>query len=407
MRLYEFEGKKLFAQFGIPIPDGRLASTPDEVWEAVKEIGPAALKSQVLTGGRGKAGGVKLADGPNEARTLANDLFALKIKGFPVERLLIEPKLEIEKEFYLGVTIDRAAYKLVIIASGEGGVDIEETAEKSPEKIVRKSFAIDAPLYTFDALGIAKQMGIPHELIKKGATIVQQLFKMFRTYDAKMVEINPLVLTREGELIAADSRVSLDDDSLFRHPDLAEMGIEKRHEEGEMTEREAKADADGIPYLDLDGNIGMFPGGAGFGIMGNDFIHHYGGKPANFMDSGGGPKPERIAKMLVLLDDNPKVKAIFGARFGGISRCDDFAKGVLIFLREHGLSKPMVMRMTGNMWEEGVRIFEEAKKEDPKLMEKVEFHGIETPIEVISQRAVELAKQELANQELANQRGGN
>ena len=397
MRLYEFEGKKLFAQFGIPIPEGRLASTPDEVWEAVTEIGPAALKSQVLTGGRGKAGGVKLADGPNEARTLANDLFALKIKGFPVERLLVEPKLSIEKEFYLGVTIDRAAYKLVIIASGEGGVDIEETAEKSPDKIVRKSFAIDAPLYTFDALGIAKKMGIPHELIKKGAVIVQKLFKMFRAYDAKMVEINPLVLTTDGELIAADSRVSLDDDSLFRHPDLIEMGIEKRHEEGEMTEREAQANADGIPYLDLDGNIGMFPGGAGFGIMGNDFIHHYGGEPANFMDSGGGPKPERIAKMLVLLDDNPKVKAIFGARFGGISRCDDFAKGVLIFLRGHGLSKPMVMRMTGNMWEEGVRIFEDAKKEDPKLMEKVEFHGIETPIEEISKRAVELANQQGGN----------
>ncbi|MCD6250550.1 MAG: acetate--CoA ligase family protein [candidate division Zixibacteria bacterium] len=397
MRLYEFEGKKLFAQFGIPIPNGKLASTPDEVWEAVKEIGPAALKSQVLTGGRGKAGGVKLADGPNEARTLANDLFALKIKGFPVERLLIEPKLEIEKEFYLGVTIDRAAYKLVIIASGEGGVDIEETAEKSPEKIVRKSFAIDAPLYTFDALGIAKKMDVPHDQIKPAASIIQKLFKMFRAYDAKMVEINPLVLTTNGELIAADSRVSLDDDSLFRHHDLTEMGIEKRHEEGEMTPRERKADSDGIPYLDLDGNIGMFPGGAGFGIMGNDFIHHYGGEPANFMDSGGGPKPERIAKMLVLLDDNPKVKAIFGARFGGISRCDDFAKGVLIFLRDHGLSKPMVMRMTGNMWEEGVRIFEEAKKEDPKLMEKVEFHGIETPIEEISKRAVELA----------NQNGGN
>lgn len=402
MRLYEFEGKKLFAQFGIPIPESRLAATPDEVWEAVKEIGPAALKSQVLTGGRGKAGGIKLADGPNEARTLANDLFALKIKGFPVERLLIEPKLSIAKEFYLGVTIDRAAYKLVIIASGEGGVDIEETAQKTPDKIVRKSFAIDAPLYTFDALGIAKQMGIPHELIKQGATIIQKLFKMFRAYDAKMVEINPLVLTTDGDLIAADARVSLDDDALFRHPDLAEMGIEKRHEEGEMTEREKQADADGIPYLDLDGNIGMFPGGAGFGIMGNDFIHHYGGTPANFMDSGGGPKPERIAKMLVLLDDNPNVKAIFGARFGGISRCDDFAKGVLMFLREHGLSKPMVMRMTGNMWEEGVRIFEEAKQEDPKLMEKVEFHGIETPIEVISQRAVELARQEQANQEGGN-----
>jgi succinyl-CoA synthetase beta subunit len=171
------------------------------------------------------------------------------------------------------------------------------------------------------------------------------------------------------------------------------MGIEKRHEEGEMTEREQVAQAQGIPYLDLDGDIGMFPGGAGFGIMGNDFIQYYGGKPANFMDSGGGPTPERIAQMLVLLDENPNVKAIFGARFGGISRCDDFAKGVVMFLKNHGLSKPIVMRMTGNMWEEGVRIFEEAKKENPALFKHVEFHGIETEIEEISKRAVELAKE--------------
>jgi malate-CoA ligase subunit beta len=220
---------------------------------------------------------------------------------------------------------------------------------------------------------------------------------MFRKYDAKLVEINPLVLTADNKLIAADSRVSLDDDAVFRHPELKEMGIETRHEEGEMTPREKQATEWGIPYLDLDGNIGMFPGGAGFGIMGNDFIHYYGGKPANFMDSGGGPSPERIAKMLVLLDENPNVKVIFGARFGGISRCDDFAKGVLMFLKDHGLSKPMVMRMTGNMWQEGVRIFAEAKEADPELFKHIEAHGIETPIEEISKRAVELANQEGGN----------
>jgi len=394
MRLYEFEGKRLFRQFKIPVPEGVVVGSAKEVYDAVKKIGaPVALKSQVLTGGRGKAGGIKLADGPNEARTIAEQLFKLKIKGFLVERLLIEPKIDIKQEYYIGVTIDRAKYKLVVIASGEGGVDIEETAEKAPEKIIKKALSIDEPLYTFDALAIAKQMGIPQALIKEGASIVQKLFKMFRSYDAKLVEINPLVLTGEDKLIAADSRVSLDDDALFRHPDLAEAGIEKRHEEGELTPRERQATDWGIPYLDLEGNIGMFPGGAGFGIMGNDFIHHYGGVPANFMDSGGGPSPERIAKMLVLLEENPNVKAIFGARFGGISRCDDFAKGVIMFLKDHGLSKPMVMRMTGNMWQEGVRLFEEAKAEDPSLMAKVEFHGIETPIEEISKRAVELARE--------------
>ncbi len=395
MRLYEFEGKQLFRQYGIPVPEGKVVTSPAEVYDVVQSFaGPVALKSQVLTGGRGKAGGIKLADGPNQARTLAEGLFELKIKGFPVERLLIEPRLNILREYYIGVTIDRAKYRLVIIGSGEGGVDIEQTAEQAPEKIVRKSFKVDEPLYGFDTLDLAKKIGLPQEHMKAGAAIIGRLFRLFRDYDAKLVEINPLVLTAEGELIAADSRISLDDDALFRHPDLKEAGIEKRHEEGELTPREKQATDWGIPYLDLDGNIGMFPGGAGFGIMGNDFIYHYGGRPANFMDSGGGPSPERIAKMLVLLDENPQVKAIFGARFGGISRCDDFAKGVIMFLKDHGLSKPMVMRMTGNMWQEGVRLFEEARKEDPLLMEKVEFHGIETPIEEISKRAVELARQQ-------------
>jgi len=234
-------------------------------------------------------------------------------------------------------------------------------------------------------------VGMATDQIKSFSSIALALFKFFKSYDSKLAEINPLVITKSGELLAADARVSLDDDALFRHPDLAKMGIEKRHEEGELTPRELRARGNDIPYLDLDGNIGMFPGGAGFGIMGNDFINYFGGKPANFMDSGGGPTPERLAKMLELLDENPNVKVIFGARFGGISRCDDFAKGMVIFLREHGLSKPMVVRMTGNMWREGVKIFEEAKKETPQLFGKIEFHGIEVPIEEIAKRAVELA----------------
>ena len=398
MRLYEYEGKELFKNFKIPVSQSILAHSPDEVYKAAKEFaGSIVLKSQVLTGGRGKAGGIKFADGPNEAKTNAEELFKLTIKGYPVGSLLIEPKLDVKQEYYVGVTIDRANYKLVVIASGEGGVDIEETAVTNPKKIFKKSFSIHEQLYTFDAMLIAKKIGIPQELIKQGASIIINLFNMFKKYDAKLVEINPLVLTGEGQLLAADSRVSLDDDAIFRHAELKELGIEMRHEEGEMTQREKQANEWGIPYLDLDGDIGMFPGGAGFGIMGNDFINYFGGKPANFMDSGGGPSPERIAKMLILLDENPNVKVIFGARFGGISRCDDFAKGVIIFLNDHGLSKPMVMRMTGNMWQEGVRMFEEAKQENPKLFEKIEFHGIETPIEHISKRAVELAQMEGGN----------
>ena len=393
MRLYEFEAKKLFSKAGIPIPQGEVIKSPEEARIFAEKLGkPVVLKSQILSGGRGKAGGIKFAQNPLEAKEKASELFSLKIKGFPVEMLLVEEKIDLDKELYLGVTIDRLNYKLVIIACTEGGMDIEEVAKRFPDKVKRLNLDIDERLYNFQAQTLAKWLGVKGDQIRNVGNMISSLFKVFKIYDAKLVEINPLVLTREGKYIACDARMSVDDDALFRHKELSEMGIEKRHEEGEMTEREKRAREWEIPYLDLDGNIGMFPGGAGFGIMGNDFIQYFGGKPANFMDSGGGPTPERLAKMLILLDENPQVKAIFGARFGGISRCDDFAKGVVMFLREHGLSKPMVLRMTGNMWEEGVRIFGQAKKEHPEIFKNIEIHGIETPIEEIAKRVVELAR---------------
>jgi succinyl-CoA synthetase beta subunit len=393
LRLYEYEAKKLFTKSDIPITTGEVIQTPAQAKTFAEKLGkPVVLKAQILSGGRGKAGGVKFANNPDEAQKKAEELFALNIKGFPVEKILVDEKLDIEKEFYLGVTIDRINYKLVILACPEGGVEIEEVARKDPQKIKRINFDVDEKFYPFQGLALAKWLGAKGDNLKVVGSIAVSLFGLFKQYDAKLVEINPLILTKQGKFIAADARMSIDDDALFRHPELAEMGIEKRHEEGEMTEREKTAREWEIPYLDLDGDIGMFPGGAGFGIMGNDFIHHFGGKPANFMDSGGGPTPERLAKMLILLDENPNVKAIFGARFGGISRCDDFAKGVVMFLKEHGLSKPMVLRMTGNMWEEGVKIFQEAKKENPEIFKNIEIHGIETPIEEIAKRAVELAK---------------
>jgi succinyl-CoA synthetase beta subunit len=393
LRLYEYEAKKLFTQFGIPITSGEVVETKEQAKAFAEKLGkPVVLKAQILSGGRGKAGGVKFAKTPKQAEEKAEELFSAKIKGFSVDRILVDEKLEIEKEFYLGITLDRVNYKIVMLACSEGGVEIEEVARKDPERIKKISVDVDQRFYPFQGNSLANWLGARGDSLKLVSKIAVSLFKLFRQYDAKLVEINPLILTKEGKYVAADARMSVDDDALFRHPELAEMGIEKRHEEGEMTEREKLAREWGIPYLDLDGDIGIFPGGAGFGIMGNDFIQYFGGKPANFMDSGGGPSPERLAKMLILLDENPNVKAIFGARFGGISRCDDFAKGVVMFLKEHGLSKPMVLRMTGNMWQEGVRIFKEEKEKNPQIFEKIEIHGIETPIEEISKRAVELAK---------------
>ncbi|MCJ7507613.1 MAG: ADP-forming succinate--CoA ligase subunit beta [candidate division Zixibacteria bacterium] len=393
MRLYEYEAKQIFSEFGIPLPQEKLVTTPEEAEGFASRLGkPVVLKVQILSGGRGKAGGIKFAETSQEAKARAIELFSTKTKGYPVNKILIGEKLNVKGEFYLGITIDRINYKIVILACAEGGMEIEEIAKTSPQKIKRIALDIDDRFYPFQAQTLAKELGFSGSNLRSIADIVLSLYALFKRYDAKLVEINPLILTSENKVIAADARMSIDDDALFRHPELEKMGMEKRHEEGEMTEREKQAKEWEIPYLDLDGDIGMFPGGAGFGIMGNDFIHHFGGKPANFMDSGGGPTPERLAKMLILLDENPKVKVIFAARFGGISRCDDFAKGVVKFLKEHGLSKPMVMRMTGNMWQEGVKIFQEAKKESPKLFEKIEIHGIETPIEEIAKRAVELTK---------------
>ncbi len=393
MRLYEYEAKKLFSQAGIPISTGEVAQTKEQARGIAEKLSkPVILKAQILSGGRGKAGGVKFAQSPQEAQSKAEELLAARIKGFPVKKILVDEKLDIQQEFYLGITLDRVNYKIVMLACSEGGVEIEEIASRNPEKIKRVSVDVDQNFYPFMGNSLAGWMGAKGDGLKSVSKIAVSLFKLFRQYDAKLVEINPLILTKEGKYVAADARMSVDDDALFRHPELAEMGIEKRHEEGEMTDREKQAREWGIPYLDLDGDVGMFPGGAGFGIMGNDFIHYYGGRPANFMDSGGGPTPERLAKMLVLLDNNPNVKAIFGARFGGISRCDDFAKGVVMFLKEHGLSKPMVLRMTGNMWQDGVRIFKEEKDKNPEIFRNIEIHGIETPIEEISQRAVGLAK---------------
>jgi len=393
LRLYEYEGKELFKRESIPTPRGKLARDVESALGASEEMGfPVVLKTQVLTGGRGKAGGVKIARSREEALRCAKELFGLKISGFPVEKLLVEECLNIKRELYVGVSIDRVRYCVAVIGCPEGGVEIEETARAFPDKIKRVDLEVSEEMLPHQAIFLAKGLGLEGALLRPATDMILKLVRVFRRYEAKLAEINPLILTKDGKLIAADARMSVDEDALFRHPELSEMGIEKRHEEGELTEREKKARDNGIPYLDLDGDIGMFPGGAGFGIMGIDFLNFYGGRPANFMDSGGGPTPERLAKMLELLEDNPQVVAIFGARFGGISRCEDFARGVVMFLKGKGLTKPMAMRMTGNMWQEGLRIFEEARKENPALFKNIEIYGIEKPIEDVAKRAIELAR---------------
>lgn len=393
MRLFEYEAKEILRWSGIPCQQGLLVRNETQADSLLPSADyPVVLKAQVLAGGRGRAGGILFAETPSEALEKTRGLLGKMIRGFPVRAVLVEKKQQVEREIYLGVTIDRLHYKQVVVAGARGGVDIEERAQQHREEIVRCHLDPDQKFYSFLGVSLGKAIGLGGEELRSFATVAKNLVAAFRRYDAKLLEINPLALTTDGSLLALDARMSIDDDALFRQEELASWGLTERHEEGELTEREKKARSLGIPYLDLDGDIGMFPGGAGFGIMGNDFIVHYGGRPANFMDSGGGPSPERLANMLSLLDENPKVKVIFAARFGGISRCDDFARGVVKFLREHGLSKPMVMRMTGNMWKEGLAIFAEAKEENPELFSKVKLYGIERPIEDVAREAIEAAK---------------
>ena len=393
MRLYEYEAKDIFKKENIPIPNGKIAETGEQAYHIAEEMGGKniVIKAQVLTGGRGKAGGIKIAENSERAKIITDEILKMKIKGFPVKCVLIEEALDIEKEIYLGVTIDRINYKIVLIGSQEGGVEIEEIAQTNPEKIHRLSFDIDEHFYPYQGIQFAKRMGFTGKEVPIIGKIVESLVNVFFQYEAKLVEINPLAILKDGNIVSADARMSVDEDALFRHKNLEEMDLIDRHEEGEMTERERWARDEGIPYLDLDGDIGMFPGGAGFGIAGIDLIIDLGGRPANFMDSGGGPTPERLAKMLMLLQENPNVKAIFAARFGGVSRCDDFARGVIQFLKTGKLTKPIAMRMTGNAVEEGVKIFDSAKKENPDMFKNIEIYGIETPIEYVAKRAVEMS----------------
>lgn len=391
MRLYEYEAKRIFRRVAIPVLEGTLI-TLENLEDLALVVYPVVIKAQSFLGGRGKAGLIQTAHDRDEAVQVVRNMIGRKHGPFVIERVLVEKKVSIIRECYLAASIDRLAHRLMIIASTEGGMDIEQTALSAPDKILKYYFNVSKKLNEFKARSIASDIGFKGLLLNQAAAVIDHLYTLFCDLDCKLVEINPLAQAEDGHIFALDAKVDLDEDAMFRHPELKEMGIEVRHEIGELTDREKRAKAQGIPYVDLDGDIGVFPGGAGFGIAAIDLITHFGGNPANFMDSGGAPTQEKLRAMLGLLIDNPRVKVIFGARFGGISRCDDWAKALVHYVRENKPRKPMIMRMAGNMEAEGRKIIEAAKKEDPELFQTIKIYAVDTPIEDVIKETIRSAR---------------
>jgi succinyl-CoA synthetase beta subunit len=348
MKLHEYQSKRIFARYGVPIPRGDVASTPDDAYKIAARLGEwVVVKAQVLVGGRGKAGGIKLAKDAAEAETKAGQILGMDIEGLKVRKVLIdEAAMDIIREIYLGVVIDRVARCPVMMASAEGGVEIEEVAKATPERIFKVSIDPFLGLQGYQARELAFGIGLEKDLVSRFTDIATGLYKAFVDCDVSLAEINPLLVTdRHGgrpSLLAVDGKMVIDDNALFRHPDLAEM-----RDVDEEAPAETEARYRGLSYVKLDGEIGCMVNGAGLAMATMDIIKLYGGMPANFLDIGGGAQADRVAAALRIILADPKVKAVLFNIFGGITRCDEVANGVLEALQQVPTDVPMVARLVG------------------------------------------------------------
>lgn len=356
LKLHEFQAKRIFAQYGVPIPRGEVATTAAQAREIAQRLGKlAVIKSQVLVGGRGKAGGIKVARTPDDAESVADRILGMNIKGLTVKRVLVDEASDIQKEIYLGMVIDRARRRVVMMASSEGGIDIEEVAATKPEAI--KTVLIDPHLgmRAYQAIGLASGIGLSQELFRSFTQIALGLYQAFTASDAELAEINPLVVQGDGSLLAVDGKMVLDDNALFRHPDLEEM-----RDLDEEAPAETDARLNGLSYVKLDGEIGCMVNGAGLAMATMDIVKHFGGEPANFLDIGGGARAEKVAAALRIILSDPNVKAVLFNIFGGITRCDEVARGILVALDQVPTNVPMVARLVGTNEEEGRAILASA-----------------------------------------------
>ena len=357
MKLHEYQSKQYFSKFGIPIPKGRVAATADEAKQIAEELGSrVVVKAQVLVGGRGKAGGILLAKNPVKAGELATKILAMNIKGLPVRKVLVDEAANIESEIYLGITNDRAARKPVMMASAAGGIDIEEVAKETPEKIVRVHIDPLMGLRDYQARDIAAGIDLPREYWKLFGQIAKGLWQAYQASDATLAEINPLVITSDNQLLAVDGKMVVDDSALFRHPEIVEMRDLDVEAPSEIEARKY-----GLSFIKLDGNIGCMVNGAGLAMTTMDIIKLYGGEPANFLDIGGGAGSEKVAAALRIILDDPNVKAILINIFGGITRGDEVARGILDALASLQTSVPMIVRLVGTNAEQGMQILANAE----------------------------------------------
>ncbi|MDH5375991.1 MAG: ADP-forming succinate--CoA ligase subunit beta [Candidatus Bathyarchaeota archaeon] len=358
MKLFEYEAKNILAKYGVPTPQGGLATDVSQAHEiAVKLKPPFAIKAQVLVAGRGKAGGVLFADSVPEVEKAAEKLLSMRIKGIPVRSVWIEEKIQIKKELYFGVTIDRLNRSYVAIASAVGGIEIEEIVTKAPEKVTRFLINPQRGFRSFHARQIARKMGYTRGQLSRLGKIFESLYSAGMDYDAELIEMNPLAETLEEKFVAADARIIIDDNALFRHQEYKRRLLEG---EGELAPQELEAIKNDLAYVRLDGNIGVIGNGAGLVMATLDTIQYYGGKPANFLDVGGGATSEKIAASLKIVLSDPNVNALFINILGGITRCDEVAVGILKAREKVGVTKPMVIRLVGTNEEEGKRILTKA-----------------------------------------------
>jgi len=357
VKLYEYQAKQVFASFGLPVPKGEAADTPDKVAEVAERIGGrVVIKAQVHVGGRGKAGGVKLADDAKQAREIAQQMLGMNLKGFVVKSVLVEQALPIDKEYYLSFTLDRDAQHIIGICSAMGGVDIEEVAESHPDKIIRMPVDIAFGPLDFQIRDFIREAGLEPTKSREIGAVMKRLYEVYVQTDASLAEINPLVVTKDGQVIVADAKFDVDDNALFRQKELA-----KYADASEEDELEAEAHRRGLTYVHLGGEIGTIGNGAGLCMNTLDIVNQAGGKAANFLDIGGGARADvvRNALDMVLLD--PAVKAILINIFGGITRGDEVAKGVLEATSTLDVRVPIVVRMAGTEAESGLKLLEGSK----------------------------------------------